>query len=230
MVGCNQTRKMIDEADHPELLPFEASSHVSACADCGGFAEERQRLRRLLLSGTRVGVPMKFDAVLRSRLAEAKSRSSFAWLSPAGSLRLGGAVAALVVMVLGAQYAGLFGSNESVEQRAAAVDGGLTPGVKPVPQSSGLPSVIVPVQIRQPALAAGNSYQRVNRYQDRTARAGVPLQVAGEDYLHEDAGVMLVRGSNGEGEVALPMVSVGAQSRVYASAGRRTTLGIGASF
>jgi hypothetical protein len=233
MVGCNQTRRMIDEADHPESLPFDASSHVATCPDCGSFAEDRARLRSLMLSGTRVTVPVNFDAVLKSRLAEARARTGFAWLSPAGYLRLGGATAALVVMVFGAQYAGLFGTHEPTrELRAATVGESPAPDSKPVQSSSVQPAIISNGPVSRPATVISNSYQRVNRYPERTVSGGVPLEISREDYLHEDSGVMLVRGSNGEGEVSLPMVSVGAQSLVYASAGasRRPARTIGTSF
>ena len=64
-----------------------------------------------------------------------------------------------------------------------------------------------------------------------TANPGVPLEISSEDYL-EGGGVVLVRGANGEADVSLPMVSVGAQSLVYASAGasRRTARSLGTSF
>lgn len=230
MVGCNQTRRMIDEADHPESLPFEASSHVAACRDCGSFAEERARLRSLLVSGTRVAVPINFDAVLRSRLADAKARNGYAWLIPVGYLRLGGATAALVVMVFAAQYAGFFGSdNPKTEQSSIA-------GI-----AEPRPTAPTPLPVQPPVfadqrqhLATGSSatFPRRNRYSVRATSAGVPVEIPREDYFHEDGGVMLVRGSNGEGEVSLPMVSVGAQSLVYASAnaGRRNSRSIGTSF
>jgi hypothetical protein len=229
MVDCKQTRRMIDEADRPELLPFEASSHVAACPDCGSFAEERARLRSLLVSGTRVTVPVNFDAVLKSRLAQARGRDGFAWLSPAGYLRLGGATAALVVMVFGAQYAGLFGVDSTTEQRAGLAGNGQH-AVEPVQPSPPPPAINSYEPGPRHTSVGTNSYLRVNRYQNRTVGAGVPLEIPREDYLPEDSGVMLVRGSNGEGEVSLPMVSVGAQPLVYANAGRRTARTIGTSF
>lgn len=229
IVDCKQTRRMIDEADRPESLPFDASSHVAACPDCGSFAEERARLRSLLVSGTRVTVPVNFDAVLKSRLAEARARNGFAWLSPAGYLRLGGATAALVVMVFGAQYAGLFGTDSTREQRTAIV-GNHQPAVEPIQPAPTPPAINSYDPGSRRTTVSANPYQRVNRYQYRTVSAGVPLEIPREDYLHEDSGVMLVRGANGEGEVSLPMVSVGAQPLIYANAGRRTARSIGTSF
>lgn len=236
MVSCNRTRRSIDEADHPELLSFEASSHVASCPDCGSFAEDRARLRRLLASGSRVGVPMNFDAVLKARLAAAKSRSTFAWLNPAGYLRLGAATAGLVVMVFAAQYGGLFRSDHLTGQQQPAVAGTGDPAATlPTQAAPTQPPLIIgggPAPVDPKAGNSSHRYSRGIRELARTRSAGVPLEIPGEDYLHQDGGVMLVRGPNGERDVSLPMVSVGAQSLVYASAGAssRSARTIGTSF
>ncbi|HTG15270.1 MAG TPA: hypothetical protein VK747_08380 [Blastocatellia bacterium] len=231
MVGCNQTRRLIDEADRPESLPFEASSHVARCPDCESFAEERARLRSLLGSGTRVSVPMNFDAVLKARLAKEKARPAFGWLSPPVYLRLGAATAGLVVMIFAAQYAGLFSRDNPTGQQQTMTATTELPGViaPAQPAVAAQPATVRPVAVgpRNPS-----SFVRGNRNNLRAAGAGVSLVVAREDYLHEDGGVMLVRGANGDPDVSLPMVSVGAQSRVYAGAnsGRLISRTIGTSF
>ncbi|MFY9609611.1 MAG: hypothetical protein WAU45_13460 [Blastocatellia bacterium] len=234
MVSCNRTKRLIDEADHPESLSFEASSHVASCSDCESFAEDRARLRRLLASGSRVSVPMNFDAVLKSRLADAKARSAFGWLNPAGYLRLVAATAGLVVVVFAAQYAGLFrNEHPALEPQRPMEEAGNSPARRPAQTPATVPaSIISSGAVRVAATAGRHQYLRRVREMARTDSAGVPLEIPGEDYLHQDGGVMLVRGSNGEGDVSLPMVSVGAQSLVYANAGasRRTTRTIGTSF
>jgi hypothetical protein len=178
---------------------------------------------------------MNFDAVLKTRLADVKTRSAFGWLNPAGYLRLGAATAGLVVMVIAAQYGGLFSSERSESQRPVSV-GAVNPTAAP-------PAVTLPAQPSEinrggatpvAATAGGySSYRHIRgiRESTRTAGAGVPLEIPGEDY-RLDGGVMLVRGPNGEGDVSLPMVSVGAQSLVYASAGAspRSVRTIGTSF
>ncbi len=230
MVSCNRARRLIDEADHPELLSFEASSHVASCADCGSFAEHRARLRSLLASGSRVSVPMNFDAVLKTRLANAKRRWVFGWLNPTGYLKLGAATAGLVVMVIAAQYGGLFSSEKRIE-----VAGDSNPVVSPPAQPGpAQPGLIQGGPMPVAATVGGNSSYRPirgSRESTRKAGSGVPLEIPGEDY-HLDGGVMLVRGPNGEGDVSLPMVSVGAQSLIYASASAspRTVRTIGTSF
>jgi hypothetical protein len=177
---------------------------------------------------------MNFDAVLKARLANRRARPAFGWLSPAAYLRLGAATAGLVVMIFAAQYVGLFSKhNPTAPQQTPTV-------------AIGKPGVILPTQ---PSISAGEgtlvgrvavgprntssaSFPRRNRYNVRVAGAGVSLDVPREDYLHEDGGVMLVRGANGDPDVSLPMVSVGAQSRVYAgaNAGRLISRTIGTSF
>jgi hypothetical protein len=236
MVSCNRARRLIDEADHPDSLSFEVSNHVASCPDCGSFAEDRTRLRRLLASGSRVSVPMNFDAVLKTRLADAKARSAFAWLRPAGYLKLGAATAGLVVMVFAAQYGGLFGSDRATELQSAVAEAANPAGTMPTQAPPTQPPGIIgggPVPVADTAGSNSSpSYSRGGRELARTPRAGVPLELPGEDYLHQDQGVMLVRGPNGEADVSLPMVSVGAQPLVYASAGasRGTARTIGTSF
>src|SRR5258708_7749675 len=122
MMGCNYIKRLIDEADKSDLLPFEVNEHIGGCGDCERFASERDGLRKLLASEIRVTAPMNFDAMLKARLAEAKGRSAFSWLSAPGYLRLGAAAAGLVIMIFAAQYAGLLsdGSNRPGESKAAA--------------------------------------------------------------------------------------------------------------
>src|SRR4026209_2235175 len=84
MNGCKYIRKRIDEAEKPDLLPFGVSEHIVQCSECERFANERIALRQLVAAGTRVSAPINFDAVLKARLSEVKSRSPFWWLgSPA---------------------------------------------------------------------------------------------------------------------------------------------------
>jgi hypothetical protein len=46
----------------------------------------------------------------------------------------------------------------------------------------------------------------------------------------EDGGVVLLRGRNGDMDVQMPTVSVGAQPLLYVSAGQRTARSVGTSF
>src|ERR1700720_4580643 len=111
MKGCNYIKEIIEEADKPDRLPFEVNEHLAGCRECERFASERTALRKMLSSGYRVIAPVNFDAMLNSRLAEVKARSTFSWLGASGYLRLGAAAAGLIVMISAAQYTGLFGSR-----------------------------------------------------------------------------------------------------------------------
>jgi len=59
-----------------------------------------------------------------------------------------------------------------------------------------------------------------------TAPGPVPIGY----FTAEDGGVVLVRGRNGDMDVQVPTVSVGAQPLLYVSAGQRTVKNVGSSF
>src|SRR5262245_40920436 len=108
MSNCRYIQSLIDEAEQPAALPFEAASHIAACAPCQTFADERARLRNLLGAMPRVSIPAGYDARLKARLSAAKTPRSFAWFSPAGYQRFAAVAAVLVIAVFAAQYSGLF--------------------------------------------------------------------------------------------------------------------------
>ena len=224
MNGCKHIRNRIDEAEKPDLLPFDVSEHIVQCGECERFAIERSALRGLLAAGTRVNAPINFDAMLKARLAEVKARRSFWWLGSPGFLRLGGATAGLVVMVLAAQYAGLFSNNQpSSPNRSLAGDA----APKPAPG----PSDLTPPMVVNPPLAP----VVIAVHPPRTPRGGrgyVPVDraVSAGYMTAEDGGVVLVRGRNGDMDVQMPTVSVGAQPLLYVSAGQRTVRNVGTSF
>lgn len=225
MRGCNYFRDQIDEADKPDLLSFEVSEHLARCSECERFAAERAGLRRLLASETRVAAPVNFDAVLRARLAEANARRAFAWLSPAGYLRLGAATAGLVVMAFAAQYAGLFSTSQP---RDASAPGGASAQAQ-LPELNLMPSPLVP----QTSAAIVPGPIGVEARIIKTPRIYIPgnkRTVNGTYITVEDGGVVLVRGQNSELDVPMPTVSVGAQPLLYVSAGRRPAQTVGASF
>jgi hypothetical protein len=234
MSGCNYFQRLIDEADKSDLLSFEVNEHVGRCSDCERFANDRDGLRRLLASESRVSVPMNFDAMLKARLAEVKARrpfspfSPFSWLSAPGYLRLGAATAGLVIMIFAAQYAGLFSdqSNPSVQSKSAATVPPLSP-----------PVLRTPHELTPPApVATASAVPKVREYSSRNPRVGrsdvaARGRTAPDGYFSaEDGGVVLVRGRNGEMDVPMPTVSVGAQPLLYVSAGQRAVRSAGNSF
>jgi hypothetical protein len=217
MNGCNHFRECIDQADKPSLLSFEVTDHIAHCDACKRFASERTALRTLVASSARVSAPVNFNAMLNARLEEVKARRTFWWLTSAGYLRLGAATAGLAVMIFAAQYAGLFSKSDQSAGPAAAppyvasqpppTDGlvfrNIQPSIRPAP----------PVTIKTPR-------------RDVPIHRGIP-----DGYLTaEDGGVVLVRGQNGDMDVQMPTVSVGAQPLLYVGSGPRTVRNMGTSF
>ncbi len=226
MNGCKYIQQRIDEAEKADVLPFDVGEHLVQCSDCERFSLERTALRELLAAGARVSAPINFDAMLKAKLAERKARRPFWWLGSPAFLRLGAATAALVVMAFGAQYAGLFSNNAmtptiaprvDLAARSAApnqLDNAQPPSITPQPT----PGLSV-VEERPYPVAAGRG--RVRRG-DTTVPASYMTV--------EDGGVVLVRGRNGDMDVQMPTVSVGAQPLLYVSAGQRTVRNVGTSF
>jgi len=232
MNGCKYIKERIDEAEKPDLLSFEVTEHLGKCDDCERFAIERAALRKLVAGGTRVSAPINFDAMLNARLAEVKARRSFWRLAPTAYLRLGAATASLVVMILAAQYAGLFsGNNVSPPDGLQASKPASTQTPNP---DGGKPSTPGPVNVSPaPVVAGGGGRQYPVSFSPPRVRRGDVLvgRAAPAGYLTaEDGGVVLVRGRNGDMDVQMPTVSVGAQPLLYVSAGQRTVHNVGTSF
>jgi hypothetical protein len=230
MNGCRHIKKRIDEADKPDLLPFDVSEHVRRCVECGRFAAERSALRKLVADGARVSPPVNFDAMLKARLAEVKARRSFWWFGAPGYLRLAAASAGLVVIFFAAEYAGLFSDNarQPNQNPVAAItpipNPSVPPPAGPVVANESPDHVVSAVDKRpyQPSYGA----PRTIRAEGFVGRAAA---VAG-DLTVDDGGVVLVRGRNGEMDVQMPTVSVGAQPLLYVNAGQRNTRNVGTSF
>jgi hypothetical protein len=221
MKGCNRIREQIDEADKPDLLSFEVSKHIAECPDCERFAGERSALRMLVASSARVSAPINFDAMLNARLAEVKARRASWWLGSPVYFRLGAATAGLVVMVFAAQYAGLF-SDRSKGGRESIAPSDLVYGPD---EKSTVPQPPPMIDAPSPQYRAHSSAFLNGK--PRRSGGGVTAPV----YLTaEDGGVVLVRGQNGELDVQMPTVSVGAQPLMYVRAGQRAVSNIGTSF
>jgi len=231
MNGCKYIRERIDEAEKPNLLPFEVSEHIAECKECGIFAAERSALRALLSGGTRVNAPVNFDAMLQARLADVKSRSPFWWLGSFGYARIATATAGIVVMILAAQFSGLFSSKPIVPttepQTAVTMPLPVVPPLVPAPPSTEAPTPIptAPVAVVSHGVRPYSNVTRPNR-SATVASGNVPIGY----FTAEDGGVVLVRGRNGDMDVPVPTVSVGAQPLLYVSAGQRTVRNVGSSF
>jgi hypothetical protein len=223
MNGCKHIRERIDEADRPEVLPFEVTEHIGHCGDCEAFAIERTALRKLVAGDTRVSAPINFDAMLNARLAEVKAQRSSWWLGSPGYLRLGAATAGLAVMIFAAQFAGLFSANDSSNPAPAELISAATPPATLVVPEHSNPSLNIPLA------PITTQYQGSSPVRPRRS-AGLASR-ATEGYMTaEDGGVVLVRGRNGDMDVQMPTVSVGAQPLLYVSAGQRSVRSVGTSF
>lgn len=230
MNSCKSIRELIDEADNPNLLPFEVSQHVDACRDCERFSAERTGLRNLLASGVRVAAPLNFDAMLAARLAETRNRGWLSWLAPASYFRLGAATAGVAALVLVAQYSGLFSSNVTPRQQDTVATTNSnqlerSPSAQPAPAGGFVadnrrqPQRVTPI-VMGPRISSG-----------RLAPAAIGRVRPRETVSSDDLGVVLVRGQNGGSDVQMPTVSLGAQPLLYVSAGKQQPArNVGASF
>ena len=233
---CDEIKRRIDEADDAESLDFDITRHTAACDGCRRFAGERGALRELLASTSRVTAPVNFDAVLHARLAEVKSRRPLAWLNAAFYLRAGAATAALVVAVFAAQYGGLFnaaptaqnppqGATEQAAALAPKTNESTTPGVgqsTPASLDQATPAQTVAARSEANVYAANVSPARRARLVSAGSRrnAGVPL-VTREEAGMVDGGAIFIPGRNGEHDVTVPTVSVGAQPLIYVNQSRQ---------
>lgn len=230
MNDCKYIKERIDEAEKPDVLPFEATEHIGQCNDCEAFAIERTALRKLVAGDARVNAPINFDAMLKARLAEVKARRRFWQLGSPAFLRLGAATAGLVVMVFAAQYAGLF-SNNNANPPNGPQFAEVAPNPAPKPLDRTPPVTVNPSPA--PVVVAGAGRQYPGSYSTARTRRGdvVVDRAVPVGYLTaEDGGVVLVRGRNGDMDVQMPTVSIGAQPLLYVSAGQRTMRNVGTSF
>ena len=227
MDGCNQIKRMIDEADRPDAIAYAASQHMASCAACSAFADERARLKELIASAGRVSAPSDFDIKLKARLIQVKEQKGYWWIVPTSYLKLGAATAALVIAVVAAQTSNFFSGHE--QNQAPGDDiartqpanppsvGAITPrpstGDEGTAPTVDTPTTHIPVRL----------ISRNNRRQVRTA---APVR----GFIAEDGTTVLMRGPAGELEVPVPTVSVGAQSLLYVNSGRHSARSISTSF
>ncbi|HEV8482966.1 MAG TPA: hypothetical protein VGV87_05360 [Blastocatellia bacterium] len=198
-MNCTRIKRIIDEADRPDVFPLEAAGHVAGCPDCRSFADERARLRELTGSVARVTAPGNFNALLNERLSRVKSQRS-SWLSPAGFMRLGTATAGLLVVFIALQYGGFLSTKTpTTEDQHPPVAGGELRG-----DGSSSPATPAPPVVRLPDHTPRSLPRAINVATSRTPKAtrqdGPPL--------------LLVRDNNGDRTLLMIPVSVGMQQQV----------------
>jgi len=217
MMGCKQIKSLIDEAERPNLLPYEAAGHVAACPSCQVFASDRETLRELLAAGARVSAPLNFDAMLQDRLQQRKAGGSPSWFVPATYLRLGAVTAGLLVVVLVAQYGGVFNGPKP--------RGTYTPLEGPV-------AVAQPdLKVRAPIQPVGNATPVSTKAAQsqmlrwiKTPRGGaiVARSTPESGVMIADHQVVIVRGPKGDQVIPMQTVSMGAQPLLYGNGARPT--------
>jgi hypothetical protein len=224
MKVCSDIKRRIDEADQPDQPGLEIAQHTARCAACREFAEQRTLLRSLVTVGGRVSAPVNFDAMLHARLAEIKARKSFAWFSPTVYLRFGAATAAIVVAICAAQYSNLFATDQpliaTIPDAAKQLSPRYTPPPVAPPTRDPMPEFgSIPTSGRMTGstpVVYSNAGRNLRRY--ATTRAAL---VSDNSVPLDDSSVIIMRGSNGEREIAIKTFSVGAQSLLYGNAGHQ---------
>jgi len=231
MKVCNEIKRRIDEADNIAAYDLDVARHTEACDACRRFAHERAALRELIGSTARVTAPINFEAVLHARLAEVKGRKRLVWLNPAFYLRAGVATAAMAVTVFVAQQMGFFAPTATQPVNAPKTE--VTAGVvqpkdedksqdsnnSATPTAPETRVAVAPHHLVNPASASTAVRPRATAAGARRD-AGVPL-MSPVDAAFVDGDAILIPGRNGQRDVTVPTVSVGAQPLIYGNAGRQ---------
>ena len=227
-MNCTKIKRIIDEADRPDVFPLEAAGHVAACPQCRTFADERAKLRELTGSVTRVTAPGNFNALLNERLSRVKSQRS-SWLSSAGFLRLGTATAGLLVVFVALQYGG-FLSPRTPPPDSRSVEGTGEAALHPTPPTSDPSSKTDLLAQAAPANQGGSNQVVADASRQTPHGAGTASRASRTRYAKEsrtpkeeapqnDPSVLLVRDRNG-GDRAYPMIrfSIGMQQQMMINA------------
>lgn len=217
MNDCKRIRSLIDEADRPGVLSYEAEGHISDCADCKAFADERASLRALLASAPRIAIPTNYDALLRAKLDESRRVKTFSWFSPAGYMQIGAAAAGIIIAIVATQYLGIFSEvqNAPTDQRADAqtIPLPVLPSVSP----SAPPSKD---QLEKPEPSLPSTEMAMATVSRTRRGRTVPAYSSARDIDRTDVdpGFVILMGQDGETRVSVPMVGVGAQPLLMSSA------------
>ena len=70
---CREVRREIDQSELRQALSANSEAHVSACAACQAFSDERVRLRELVGGLKPVTAPADFEMRLRARIARERN-------------------------------------------------------------------------------------------------------------------------------------------------------------
>ncbi|HYL98047.1 MAG TPA: hypothetical protein VEZ90_03755 [Blastocatellia bacterium] len=222
MMKCRNARKLIDEANNVEILPFEANAHIDSCVDCRRRVDERQALSALLTSTGRISAPANFDAVLRFKLNERLARR---W-APFGIrsslyLRFGTATAVVVCLVVGGDLALKYRNSGARPPKVAIGEGPGSSAGTPRPVTEATPTIQQKANDR-----SGTGLSSKDRTTRLIANAGTLRSFSHPrrgtyfpslnrmDPTTEAAALFLLQGSGSERRLAIPYVIVGGQQPV----------------
>jgi hypothetical protein len=206
---CSTIRRVIDETDDPSNLTYQTAAHVEGCGSCRQFAAEREQLRRLLLEPRRVSAPANFEAMVARRLAERGGRRPF-WQATGFYLRTAGAAVALACLVMVVQMA-RFKTVSPTYTRPLESAASLAP--------EAIENNVTKSPVKPLAVGGGKVTSPVHGIRPRggLVRPAPEVTAAIADMAPQPRALLLVRNAGSEQEIAVPMVSVGAQPWVPVS-------------
>jgi len=209
MNDCKRIRNVIDQSERPGVLAYEAERHLSDCASCREFADERTNLREMLASAARVPVPSNYDAMLRAKLDQAQTAKTFSWLSPIGYMQIGAATAGIIIVIAAAQYTGLFSNSVQSPVDTEQHDGelALLPGRTSPSPSEKAPDVEIAPAPQSAQASTKLAKRRVSSYSPAKDRETIDV----------DPSFVILMGQDGETRVSVPTVGVGAQPILMSS-------------
>lgn len=135
-MNCQTCRIEIEELGAAERLGDVARAHLSVCALCRAFHDERQSLKRLIGGLGAVNAPPDFDFRLRARISAAKDAGNHhsSWRSFLASAPAIGLAASFALLVAGVFFYNQMKSNSSTTENPVAASAEL-PEQKPVQAS-----------------------------------------------------------------------------------------------
>lgn len=120
---CRITRREIDESELNQGLGQSSLTHLSSCAPCSEFRDERTRLREMVGDLGPVTAPPDFDVRLRARIAAQRQSSARGFFFQGFSLSTP-AIAVAALVLVGAASLIWFGQhNRNQEPTIAAGPG-----------------------------------------------------------------------------------------------------------
>jgi hypothetical protein len=122
-MNCQTCRIEIEELGMTERLSDEARAHLSLCAMCRAFHDERQSLKRLVGGLGTVSAPPDFDFRLRARISAAKASGNHhsLWRSFLASAPAIGLAASFALLVAGVFIYNQMKSKPSVNENPGTV-------------------------------------------------------------------------------------------------------------